>query len=75
MIKLILKFSYGSFLTAAISLFTTPVITALIIPEEFGKAAMFTLVYSLLLQFFLLGIDQSYVRYFYSKKDIKNSHL
>jgi O-antigen/teichoic acid export membrane protein len=56
-------------MAAAISLFTTPIITALIIPEEFGKAAMFTLVYSLLLQFFLLGIDQSYVRFFYTKND------
>lgn len=69
MIKLFFKFSYGSFLAAGISLFTTPVITALIIPEDFGKAAMFTLIYSLLLQFFLLGIDQSYVRYFYTKTD------
>lgn len=67
MIKLFLKFSIGSWLSAAISLFTTPVVTALIIPEEFGKASMYTLLFNLVLQVCILGTDQSFVRKFYQQ--------
>lgn len=68
MIKLFLKFSYGSVLAAAMSLFTTPIITALIVPEDFGKGALFILAFNLLLQLVLLGIDQGFVRFYYQKK-------
>ena len=67
MIKLFLKFSFGSWLSAAISLFTTPIISALVIPEEFGKASMYTLAFSLTLQIALLGSDQGFVRRFFKE--------
>lgn len=38
-------------------------------PEEFGRASMFTLVYNVALLFSLLGFDQSFVRYYYEKQD------
>lgn len=66
MLRLFLKFSVGSLLAAAISLFSTPVITALIVPQEAGKASMFTLAFNLVLQIILLGTDQSFVRKFYA---------
>lgn len=65
MLKLLFKFSIGSWLSAAISLFTTPIVTALILPEDFGKASMYTLAFNFLLQLSLLGTDQSFVRKFY----------
>lgn len=69
MIKLFLKFSIGSWLSAAISLFTTPIITALIIPDEFGKASMYTLAFNLIMQLALLGADQGFARKFYKEPD------
>jgi O-antigen/teichoic acid export membrane protein len=39
------------------------------VPEEFGRASMFTLVYNVALLFSLLGLDQSFVRYYYEKQD------
>lgn len=68
MFKLFVKFSVGTLLSAAISLFTTPIITSLIVPDDFGKASMFTVIFYLLLNVSMLGIDQSYVRNFYAKK-------
>jgi O-antigen/teichoic acid export membrane protein len=69
MIKQFFTFSYGSWVSAAISFFTTPVITLLIIPDEFGKASMFTLALNLAHQTGLLGMDQSFMRMFYEKAE------
>jgi len=72
MLRLFLKFSIGSWLSAAISLFTTPIITALIIPDEFGKASMYTLAFNLIMQVTLLGTDQGFARNFYKKEGDKH---
>lgn len=66
MIRLFLKFSAGTWLAALISLLTIPVVTALIRPDEFGRAAMFTLVLGLGAQIAQLGADQAYVREYYA---------
>lgn len=66
-VGLFLKFSVGSWFSAALSFFTTPIVTALITPNEFGKSSMFTLAFSFALQIVLLGGDQSFVRKFYDK--------
>lgn len=68
LIALFLKFSFGGWVSAAISFLTTPIITALFFPEEFGKASMFLLALNLLLQVVLMGTDQSFVRFFYNDK-------
>jgi O-antigen/teichoic acid export membrane protein len=76
MINLFFKFSMGSWLSAAISLFTTPIVTALIVPEEFGRASMYTLAFNILVQLALLGTDQSFVRKFYQQStDAYHSRL
>lgn len=69
---LFLKFSVGPWVSAALSFFTTPVVTALIVPNEFGRASMFNLAYSFALQIVLLGADQSFVRKFYEEDYNKN---
>ncbi|WP_374174035.1 lipopolysaccharide biosynthesis protein [Flavobacterium tructae] len=66
-LSLFFKFSFGGLISAAISFFTTPIITAIILPNEFGKASMFVLAFNFLLQFFLLGSDQSFVRFFHQE--------
>ncbi len=68
-LKGFLSFSVGTWLRAIISFFSTPVISYLIVPEEFGRAAMFTLVYNIALLVSLLGIDQSFVRYYYETEE------
>ena len=75
MLKLFLRFSYGDWVSSAITFFTAPIITALIIPEEFGKAAMFTLAMGFLMQIVQLGTDQSFVRLFFEKPEEKRNHL
>jgi len=65
----------GQWIAAFISFITTPVITWLIIPEEFGKASMFTLAFNLLLTIALLGADQSFVRMFYERPEDERRNL
>jgi len=67
-IKGFLSFSAGTWIRAIVSFFSTPVISYLIVPEEFGKAAMFTLVYNIALLVSLTGLDQSFVRYYYQEE-------
>jgi O-antigen/teichoic acid export membrane protein len=69
MLKQFLKFSYGNWVSAAISFFTTPIITLLIVPAEFGKSSMFTLALSFISQIGLSGLDQSFMRFFYEKEE------
>ena len=75
MLKNFLKFSFGSWVSAAISFFTVPIITLLINPEQFGKAAMFTLAFGILSQIVLFGTDQSFMRFFYEYEEKKRPAL
>lgn len=68
MIKQFLSFSYGSVGIAAISLFSTPIVTLLVLPDEFGKASVFAIVLSIVFQICLLGVDESFTRMFFEKK-------
>lgn len=70
-----IKFSFGGVISAAISFFSTPIITALILPAEFGKASMFVLAFSFLQQLISLGLDQSFVRFFFHKKYSHNPSI
>jgi len=74
-IKSFFQFSMGQWIAALISFITTPITTWLIIPEEFGKASMFTLAFNLLLNVALLGADQSFVRMFYERPEDKRRDL
>ncbi|HEY8541067.1 MAG TPA: oligosaccharide flippase family protein, partial [Pseudothermotoga sp.] len=70
-LKSFFSFSIGTWLRAVISFFSTPVISYLIVPEEFGKAAMFTLVYNIAFIASLMGLDQSFVRHYYQNEEKK----
>jgi len=74
-IKSFFQFSIGQWVAALISFITTPITTWLIIPEEFGKASMFTLAFNLLLNIALLGADRAFARMFYEKKEEKRRNL
>lgn len=62
--KSFLSFSIGTWLRAFISVFTTPIITYLINPEEFGKSAMYATAFGVINTTVLFGTDQAFVRFF-----------
>lgn len=74
-IKSFFEFSMGQWVAALLSFISTPITSWLIVPEEFGRASMFTLAFNLLLNISLLGIDQSFVRMFYEKSEDKRRNL
>ncbi len=61
-------FGVGPIIGMGISMLTVPVTTRLLAPEEFGKSSLFTLFQVLFLLIGLLGLDQSYVRFFNDKQ-------
>lgn len=64
-LKKLFSFSIGSTLGLLIGLISTPIITRIIDPAEFGIAAIFMTVSSLLGIFALSGLDQAFVRFFF----------
>jgi len=50
-----------------VSLVTVPITTRLLMPQEFGKSALFTVVVALLIRLVLLGADQSFVRKYFEQ--------
>ena len=69
-IKSYLSFSLGPWISAGISLVTTPIITWLINPSEYGIAQMFNTVYVLAFLVATSTIEQGFIRYYY-EIDIK----
>lgn len=74
-LKSFISFSIGTWVNALLSFITTPVVTFLISPKEFGKASIYTLVYSIVLVVVILGTDQSYVRFFYEFSETDRKKL
>ena len=64
-----IEFALGNGIALILGFISSPIITRLVIPEEFGKFSMFNTVTNLLLIIVMLGLDQSYVRFFYEEKE------
>jgi len=73
--KSFLSFSIGTWLRAFISVFTTPIITYLINPEEFGKSAMYATAFGVINTTVLFGTDQAFVRFFYDYEEDRKNEL
>ncbi|MFD2161869.1 lipopolysaccharide biosynthesis protein [Paradesertivirga mongoliensis] len=69
MLKKFFTFSLGGFTAAAITFASTPIISNLVSPVDFGKSGFIILCYSFMLQVILLGLDQSYVREYYNSPE------
>lgn len=74
LLRQLCAFGIGPILGMFVSILTVPITTRLLIPEEFGKTSMFTLVQTLFNLVALLGMDQSFVR-FYNYTEIKKEKL
>lgn len=68
LLKKFMEYGIGSILTLLLGFITSPIITRLISPEQNGKFTMFTTVTNLLMVISMLGVDQSYVRYYYEEE-------
>lgn len=68
LIKKFLSFSIGGYIALAIGFFTTPIVTRMLSPEQYGIFSMVTTIANMLLLVCGLGFDQGFVRYFYEEK-------
>lgn len=59
----------GTFLNLLFGLFTTPLITRIVDPDEYGQHSVFLLYANLALLILLLGMDQGLGRFYYLKKE------
>ena len=73
--KSFLSFSLGTWLRAVIAALTTPIITYLIDPEEFGKSAMYMTAFGVVSVVSHFGTDQAFVRFFYDYEEGKKNIL
>ncbi|MGC8902161.1 MAG: lipopolysaccharide biosynthesis protein [Fervidobacterium sp.] len=74
-IKGFLSFSFGTWFKAFISVFTTPIISYIINPEEFGRASMYTMMLNIGILISTLGTDQAFVRFFYEYSEGERKSL
>lgn len=60
----------GTLISMVIGLLTTPIITRLVAPAEYGQLSMFTMYSGIFLMILCVGLDQSLVRYFYTLNEM-----
>lgn len=70
-IKDFLTLMGGSIASLIIGLLTTPIITRIILPEEYGKFSFFTMFSNIILYIIFLGLDQSFIRYYYRNNSLE----
>lgn len=75
LLKLFAQYATGSILTLLAGLITTPILTRLISTEEMGKYSMFITMGSLIASILYLGLDQSYVRFYYDEREENRNHF
>ena len=63
-----LEFFYGNFVVLILGFISLPLITRLLSTEEYGRTSLFLSAVSIIYICAILGLDQSYIRYFYSEK-------
>lgn len=70
-IKHFLVISSGTFVSMVIGFFTTPIITRIVSPIEYGQYSIFIMYSNMALMVLCLGLDQALVRYFYECESIE----
>lgn len=55
----------GTFLNVLISVVTTPIITRLVAPEDYGQWSLFQTYGNVIIAFVMLGMDHAFVRFYY----------
>lgn len=70
LLKKFISFSIGGYISLIIGLLTTPIITRMISPEEYGIFSMYNLTINILMFVVMLGLDQGFVRFFYEEETL-----
>lgn len=70
----LINFGIGPIIGIIISMITVPITTNFLSPTELGKTSLFSLFQSVILLIEILGLDQSYTR-FYNNKSIEEEKL
>lgn len=68
-LKQIFQLATGAMINLIIGVLTTPIITRLVDPAEYGQLSLFNTYSSIALMIFTLGLDQTFVRYYYVEKE------
>ena len=69
-----LQFFYGNFVVLLLGFVSLPLMTRLLSTEEYGRTSLYLSVVSIIYIFAILGLDQSYIRFFY-KEDVDDRKL
>lgn len=69
LLKKFFSFSIGGYIALMIGFFTTPILTKMLSPEQYGISSMYLLVVNTLMLLAMLGSDQGFVRYFYEEAE------
>ena len=68
-LKHFLVIGSGTFISMVIGFLTTPIITRIVSPTEYGQFSIFTMYSNMALMVLYLGLDQSLVRFFFYQKE------
>lgn len=60
----------GTIANMIIGFITTPIITRIVAPYEYGQLSIFTMYSNIAVMILCLGLDQALVRYYYEQRDI-----
>ena len=62
-----LEFFYGNFVVLLLGFISLPLMTRILATEEYGRTSMFSSAVSIIYICAILGLDQSYIRYYFSE--------
>lgn len=75
LIKKFFSFSIGGYINVLIGLFTVPLTTRLLSPEQYGISSLITTIISFMFVICCLGTEQGFVRFFYNEKENNRGKL
>ena len=59
----------GTIVNMLLGLLTTPIITRIVNPNEYGQLSIFNMYTNIAVMVLCIGLDQALVRFFYEKKE------
>ena len=62
-----IEFFYGNVVVLLLGFISLPLMTRILETDEYGRSSMFLTVVSIIYIFAILGLDQSYIRYYYGE--------
>ncbi|KEZ52198.1 oligosaccharide flippase family protein [Metabacillus indicus] len=73
--KRFMEYAVGSGIVLLLGFVSSPINTRLFTPEEFGKFSLFQLITNIISTIILLGLEQSFARFFYEEQESNRPKL